>query len=239
MDRHFNLFFGAGAVLLLALWAGVYHGNDLLIRFEDDAPSVSHGTTRRGSIEHPKRLPTSGPNYITYSRLGAFIGRQYVHEQLRAAVLAAYAGVAGERPDLFFVLGETGTRRGGRMQPHSLHRNGLTVDFMVPVRRAGEVVEIPSHAFNRYAYGIRFDSTGVAGDLRIDFDAVALHLDHLQQAARDHGVEISRVHFEPALQRHLFATPRGAGLRERMRFSRKPGRKPNDDHYCVDFKLAE
>lgn len=225
----------------LALLAGillfVYFGNDLLRCFESDKPSQSYGSPGNGRIEYAKRLPTSGPNFRSYSRLGALLGRTSVHDKVRAAVVDAFESVRGERPDTRYTIGETGWPGGGRLRPHVSHQNGLSVDFMIPVRRKGVSVALPTNPWNIFGYGLQFDDQGKAGDLEIDFEAMAAHLDHLERAAQRNGIAIEVVIFDNELQKRLFATQRGAALKRRMRFSKKEPWIRHDEHYHVDFRL--
>lgn len=229
-------------ILLSTLVAGflVHHfGNDLLRWLESGDPSRSHGATNKGWLENGKRLPTSGANFTTYSRLGALLGRTSVHERVRTTILESFESVGQELPAVTFMIGETGWPDGGRFRPHASHQNGLSVDFMVPVRSEGEPTSIPSTILNKFGYGLEFDSTGKIGDLEIDFEAMAAHLDHLDLAARRNDLAIEVVIFDNELQKHLFATSRGSRLKERVRFSTKKPWIRHDEHYHVDFRLPE
>jgi penicillin-insensitive murein endopeptidase len=224
------------AVFLLAEW--IVFGNDVAIVLEDNEPSQSVGTTANGHLVHGKRLPNGGANFQAYSRLGTALGRNAVHGQVRDAVLEAYATLARTQPGLVFVYGETGWPDGGRLRPHRTHRNGLSVDFFVPVRdRAGASVPLPTWPWTRFGYDIEFDATGRAGDLAIDDAAIVAHLDALDAAARRHGLRIERVIFDPSLQPALFAAPGGAGLRQRVPFMPGQAWVRHDEHYHVDFRL--
>ena len=64
--------------------------NPVLIHFESDTPSASHGESWQGSLEHGKRMPSSGENFSGVSHLLMALGRNGVHSELRKAVLAAY-----------------------------------------------------------------------------------------------------------------------------------------------------
>jgi penicillin-insensitive murein endopeptidase len=124
-------------------------------------PSRSVGTTSAGRLEHGKRLPTHGPNFRAYSRLGAAVGRNAVHLQVRETVVAAYARAYAVLPEAKFLYGETGWPAGGPFPPHRTHENGLSVDFMVPVRtRDGTPTELPTWPWHTFGYGIEFDSVG-------------------------------------------------------------------------------
>ena len=231
------------AVIALAtLVAGFFvigFGNDFLRGFESDEPSRSHGSTKQGWLENGKRLPTDGANFTSYSRLGALLGRTSVHDRVRTIILESFEAVGQELPAVTFMIGETGWPDGGRFRPHATHQNGLSVDFMVPVRREGVPTVIPSTVLNKFGYGLEFDDEGKLGDLEIDFEAMAAHLDHLEQAARRNDVTIDVVIFDNELQKRLFATERGAALRQRVRFSTKKPWIRHDEHYHIDFALQE
>jgi len=222
--------------MLLVAALALRFGNAVAIALESDAASVSHGTPADGSLENGKRLPSRGGNFRAYSDLGALLGRNSVHGDVRAAVVDAYAALATTRPDARYVYGESGWPSGGRLRPHRTHRNGLAVDFMVPVHAAGGApAEPPTHVLNRWGYDLEFDATGAAGDLRIDYAAMAAHLHALADAAGAQGLRIDVVIFDPRLQPALFAAPGGDGLRSRMRFTTRPAWVRHDEHYHVVF----
>ena len=217
-------------------------GNDAMRLTESPRASVSHGTPDRGSLDHGKRLPTSGPNYRAYSLLGALLGRNSVNSRVRATVIDAYAAVAKSQPEVEWVYGETGWPRGGPFPPHKTHENGLSVDFMVPVRdRAGHPARLPTWPWQKFGYALEFDSTGRGtgsiDDLVIDFPAIAAHLVALADAAPRHGLAVDVVIFAPELERRLLAAPGGDQLRGRVRFTRRPPWVRHDEHYHVNFRV--
>ena len=75
--------------LMLAV-AAIQWGSDVARAFEDSRPSTSIGTVSNGHLENGKRLPTSGPNFVVYSRLGALLGRDSVNSSVRDVVVDAY-----------------------------------------------------------------------------------------------------------------------------------------------------
>ena len=237
--RRLGLLARAAVILAVLLPAAfVFGGNDLAIALEDQTPSVSHGTPANGRLEHGKRLPDAGANFVAYSRAGTALGRNTVHGRVRDAVLEAYAGLARTQPELRFMYGETGLPDGGPMPPHHTHQNGLSVDFMVPLRDAtGAVALLPASATNKYGYAHEFDAQGRLGELAIDNAAIVAHLLALDAAARAHGLRIERVIYDPPLQAAVFAAPGGAALRKRVPFSPKPAWIRHDEHYHVDFAL--
>lgn len=199
--------------------------------------STCHGTPANGRLVDGISFPLSGDNFQAYSSLGWMLGRAHVHEVVARASLDAWVRTRTGRPDTVFVYGETGWPRGGAFPPHKTHRNGTSVDFMVPVRRDGAPATLPATAANRFGYDLEFDDAGRLGAYRIDFEAIADHLFHLHAAARAAGIGIERVIFEVPLQRQLFKTRRGAWLRANLRFSTRRAWVKHDEHYHVDFAV--
>lgn len=203
--------------------------------FGDD--STCFGTTANGRLENGAQLPSSGPNFSSYSSMGSLAGRTYLHGKAQAAVVAAYKALETSAPDTVFVYGETGWKSGGRIRPHKTHQNGLSVDFMVPVLKDGKSAPLPTSPLNKFGYDLEFDDSGKLDDYTVDFPAIAKHLLELQKAATAEGAGIERVIFEVPMQKHLFATPEGAQLKGKMKFSTKQAWVKHDEHYHVDFTL--
>ena len=107
--------------------------------------STCFGSTADGSLENGWKLPSSGPNFEAYSSLGSLLGRTYVHSDVHDVVLTAYTALEEAAPDKVFVYGETGKKSGGEFDPHKTHRNGLSVDFMVPVIRPVRRIRATTH----------------------------------------------------------------------------------------------
>lgn len=226
----------AGLVFSSSAW--IWFGNDLARRFEDSTPSRSQGTTNDGWLEHGKRLPTKGQNFRAYYRLGTALGRNTVHGQVRETVAMAYAGAHATLPDVKFVYGETGWPSGGPFSPHRTHENGLSVDFMVPVRtREGIPTVLPTWPWHKFGYAIEFDLEGVWRSLRIDFLAIAVHLEELEDAAQKQGLTIDRVIFAPELVEQLSKVRGGRELVARLPFMRGKPWVRHDEHYHVDFTI--
>jgi penicillin-insensitive murein endopeptidase len=216
-----------GAVLLVAAATLVRFGNDLARLVENDRPSVRH----EGWLENGKRLPTSGPNFVAYSWLGAALGRNAVHDRVRDTLLDAFADLAESHPDVLFVYGETGWPSGGAFWPHRTHREGLSVDVMVPVRSGGRPSRRPTWPWNRWGYDVEFDASGVSGDLVIDFEAVSAHLMALHRAADANGLRIERVIFDAELLPELRAAK---GRLPPVKLQGEAWVR-HDEHYHVDF----
>lgn len=232
-------FVGASTLLLLAV-AAVQWGNDVARAIEDSRPSTSIGTVSNGRLENGKRLPTSGPNFVAYSRLGALLGRNSVNSSVRDAVVDAYGALEGSAPGWFFTYGETGWPSGGRFRPHRSHQNGTSVDFMMPVRSSasGQPVRFPAALFNKVGYGLDFDQRGIYADYKIDFEIIARHLVALEGASRHHGLAITKVILAPEYLKLLWATPTGATLQKKLPFMQKAAWVRHDEHYHVDFGVV-
>jgi penicillin-insensitive murein endopeptidase len=195
--------------------------------------SVCFGTVANGRLENGVQLPDSGTNFSAYSSLATAVGRNYVHSKVHTVVLTAYEAMSKTVPDVVFVYGETGWRSGGRLRPHRTHQNGLSVDFMVPIRDdSGKSVPLPTNAFNRYGYDIEFEP------YQIDYPAIAEHLYQLKQAAVTAGIDIALVIFDPPMLPRLFETPRGPYLKKHLKFMPTPAWVRHDEHYHVDFGVA-
>ncbi|QPF72028.1 replication initiation protein [Roseateles sp. DAIF2] len=200
--------------------------------------SQCYGSVSRGRLEGGVKLPQRGENFVAYSGSAALAGRTHVHSRVAAIVLEAFAALQRDDPSLRFVYGETGWAEGGRLRPHRTHQNGLSVDFFVPVRdAAGASVPLPTPLRQRFGYDIEFDAQARYGDYRIDFEALAEHLYQLHRAAQRQGAGIALVIFDTRYLPRLFATPRGAHLRQHLRFMQRQAWVRHDEHYHVDFAV--
>ncbi len=157
--------------------------------------------------------------------------------RVASLIESSYEALAISSPDKFFVYGETGKKKGGKFKPHKTHRNGLSVDFMVPVTNArGHSIALPTGVTNKYGYALEFDSNGRLGSLAIDFEALAAHLASIARAAEEENVGIRRVIFDPELQPHLRRTKNWAAI-AKLSFSKRRSWVRHDEHYHVDFDM--
>lgn len=209
-----------------------------VLAVENSAESICYGETNSGRLENSKRLPYSGGNYSAYWSLGWLIGRTNMHGTPRDIIANAYDSLAEHNPELTFVYGEAGWPWGGRFWPHRTHRNGLSADFVVPVRdAANHSVPFPRSMWTGGFYAVDIGTDGAFDGHRIDFDAMAAHLSALRIEAARLDVGIRRVFFDPALQPLLFATDRGAELATEIPFSKNASWFRHDAHYHVDFDV--
>lgn len=218
-------------LLVLCLAAGGCSGS------VESVESVCYGTPEKGSLENGVSLPLSGENFSSYSYLGWQLGRVHIHSKVRTVLLEAFSTLQTSAPKKVFVYGETGWASGGQIRPHKTHRNGLSVDLMVPVLENGKSVPLPASPFNKFGYDLEFNSTGALGEYQIDWEALGSWLRELHRSAARNGVPIRRVIFEVPLHQHLFKSSHGAYLKKHIAFSTKQAWVRHDEHFHIDFSV--
>ncbi|MES2823521.1 MAG: penicillin-insensitive murein endopeptidase [Pseudomonadota bacterium] len=207
--------------------------------YAENIPSSCYGSTQDGRLENGWQLPSSGKNFAAYSSVGVMLGRNYVHSKVHSVVMNAYKELETSAPGKVFVYGESGFKEGGLFKPHKTHRNGLSVDFFVPVKNAkGVSVKLPISALNKFGYNIEFNEDARFDDYTIDFEAMAQHLLAIYSAAKSEGIGIRVVIFENSFQKKLFSTATGKGLTALMPFSVKKPWVRHDEHYHIDFVVS-
>lgn len=213
----------------------------LRVLLDSDRPSKSIGQPSSGRLEHGHVLPPWGSGYRTYSLIGASLGRQYMHGNVRDTLLDAFAQRAREVKGLDHVVGESAVRTGGPFRGHRTHQNGLSVDIFMPVRdRLGMRLPIPTWPWNTFGYDHEFDSRGETSSLTIDFEELALLLIALDRSAAEHGVSIERVIITPEFVPLLLNTYSGKQLGKLAeRLTRKPVWIRHDEHFHVDFLVGK
>lgn len=200
--------------------------------------STCFGTTSNGHLENGVKLPPAGKNYVAYSTIARLAGRTYVHSEVKEIIVSAYEDLETEQPEKVYKYAETGLKKGGEFKPHKTHRNGLSVDFMTPVKdKADNSVHLPTHTLNRFGYDIEFDEEGHFDGMYIDYEAMAAHIVFLDKQAKKHGHDLWRVIFDPKLQPNLYKTQYAQYLNENIQFSKKPSWVRHDEHYHVDFLI--
>lgn len=201
--------------------------------------SICYGTTSNGRLEGGVKLPSEGSNFVSYSATAELLGRTYVHSEVKKIMLSSYKWLETEMPGKVYKYAETGFKEGGQFKPHKTHRNGLSVDFMVPVlNEEGKSVHLPTHDFNKLGYSIEFDEVGKYEEYKIDYEALAAHIVALHKAAVERGVDLWRVIFDPELQPYLMSTKYGKYLTQNIQFSKKRSWVRHDEHYHVDFEVS-
>lgn len=200
-----------------------------------DEPSETSGSSAAGSLSHGRRLPCRGENFASYSWPACLLGRNSVHSELREIIIGAYRDLAAERPEVRFVYGEMAWPRGGNFWPHKTHQNGLCADFFVPVLQDGRSIPLPVSPWNKFGYGLEFDSAGRLESMVIDYESMGAHILALNRHASRRGFAIAFVILDNPLQVQLAKTPSGRLAMATVRFSRLPSWVRHDEHYHIEF----
>lgn len=202
------------------------------------AESECYGTTSNGHLKNGVKLPASGSNYTGYSSIARVAGRTHVHSEVRNIIVSSYKLLEAEQPNKVFKYAETGFKDGGLFKPHKTHKNGLSVDFMVPViNNKGESVHLPTTPFNKFGYNIEFNGDSEYKEFKIDYEAMAAHIVSLDKTAKELGYDLWRVIFDPKMQPNLFETTYGEYLQNNIKFSEKRSWVRHDEHYHIDFEI--
>jgi len=232
-----KLFLLLGLIIIITMVA-TYFGNTVMIWFENDEQSESVGTPEEGSLVNGKRLPTKGANFLPYSYLGKLLGRKSVHDKVRSVMIETFEIMEQKYPDKIFVYGETSWPNGGSFEPHKTHQNGLSVDMMVPILgNNNQSKPLPTSIFNKFGYNVEFDHEGKTANYRIDYDAMAAYIYHLNATSPNHGLKIRRIIFDPNLQVYLLKTKEGKFIKDNLKFNKKRSWVRHDEHFHIDFEI--
>lgn len=200
--------------------------------------STCYGSTKNGRLENGVKLPSNGKNFISYGMIPVQAGRTYVHSQVKKVVVDAYNSLLKEQPGKIYKYAETGFKKGGQFRPHKTHRNGLSIDFMVPViDKQGNSTHLPTNPLNRYGYNIEFDKYSRYKEYQLDYEALGAHIVALHKKAKKNGIELWRVIFDPKLQPYLYKTRYGKYIKNNIKIPKKKSWVRHDEHYHVDFKV--
>ena len=200
--------------------------------------STCFGKTKKGKLLGGVQLESHGKNYQSYSSLGVFIGRNYVHSKVKAIIEKTYDDLLKSLPNTKFVYAETGWKNGGSFKPHKTHQNGLSVDFMVPIKNSkGESVFLPTNVFNKWGYSIDFDLEGNFQEYKIDYDAMSSHIRLIHENSLQAKIDLWRVIFDPKMQADLLNAKEGKYIQENIKLSSKRSWVRHDEHYHIDFDI--
>ena len=230
--------------LLLIIFIGYRAVSQILYKNEGISRSV--GKVNKGELINAYKLPYKGENFSYYSPFSYYIlGRSYVHSKVYQSITDAYQLCEKGCPGIKFRYMECSKRKGGKMFPHITHQNGLSADFMTPLKKN----EKQYKGFDRigiWRYLMNFDAHGKAKinkKVSIDFNLMAKHIINLEKSARKNGLRIKKVIFKINLKDDLFRTKYGQKLkRMNIYFARNlPERinKLHDDHYHIDFEILK
>lgn len=208
--------------------------------------SESVGSVRDGKLNNGWLMPFQGENFHYFSRFSYYIlDNAYVNSRVYQTLIDAYAECVHTCPGREFILMECTRKHGGQMLIHWTHQNGTSVDFMVPVKRGNEK-DVLSNKAGLFHYLFQFNRDGeftLSRKTTIDFEAMARHILALDDAARKNGLHIYKILFNTNMHDELYNTPGGQEIKRRnIRIIPQLSDLVNryhDDHYHVDFDLAE
>jgi hypothetical protein len=112
--------------------------------------ATSHGLPYAGDLHDGTQLPIEGPDWVTWNpntdSTPNLPGRLYGHERTIRRIVDVLAAYRAEHPKApLVVVGDISLRRGGSMDQHVSHQNGLDVDVYYP-RRDGRLTAPTSTA---------------------------------------------------------------------------------------------
>jgi penicillin-insensitive murein DD-endopeptidase len=210
---------------------------------KNSGSSKTIGEVNNGSIDNAWLIPRKGENYKYFSWFDYYVvGRAYTHSNVCKAVVNTYTELEKTNPEFKFRYMECAKKKGGKAWPHRTHQNGLSIDFMTPLKKNGKQ-KLTYDRIGMFRYLMNFDKNGKANinnKVSIDFDNMALHILTLEKNARKYNLKIRKVILNTHLQDELFSSRYGKQLRESGIYFTKNLtpmlNKLHDDHYHVDFE---
>jgi penicillin-insensitive murein endopeptidase len=205
--------------------------------------STSKGTPGNGSIDNAYLIDYK-LNNSKYFRLISyyFLGIGYMHSKLYQTLKDAYKECESTCPGIKFKYMEGCSRKGGKQLFHRTHRNGLSIDFMVPKIKNGKQYRFYDH-IGLWHYLLEFDSDGklfLNKKVSIDFETMAKQIIALDNAARKNGLKVKKVILKINLKDDFFSTKHGKEVKRRgiyfARYLPDLVDKMHDDHYHIDFE---
>ncbi len=211
---------------------------------EPKSIAKSVGTVGNGSLQNGKLLPFSGNNFRYFDTLSYVSSRAFVHDYTRNTILQAMKQLETLSPKRTFWIMEASCEKGGKIEPHKTHQNGLSVDFMIPLtKNATHYSNLDSLGGEHYL--LSFDNQGnYSRDslVKVDFEELAKEIYQLHKNAAVNKLRIDKVILKTEWLPLLYATKYGKLLKaEKVYFAQKLTPLINslhDDHFHVDFKLG-
>lgn len=211
----------------------------------DASPSKSIGTVKDGKLQNAKLVPFQGLNFQYFDTASYLAGRAFVIDKVKQTVVSSYKEMETVCPNRFFFIMECSNKGGGKIFPHRTHQNGMSIDYMTPLLKAGK----PYYQYDTMGvshYLLEFDNEGkllADKDVSVDFETIAKHILSVEKAARANGLKISKVIFKIELKDELFATDSGKKLQSSGIYIVQQLtpliNSIHDDHYHIDFERVK
>lgn len=231
-------------ILLFIILIGLTIGCVPHMFYTNSGISVSQGTPGKGSLKNAYQLDYKTKNSRYFSSMSYYLlGNGYLNSRLYQTLLDSYKECEATCPDKFFRTMECSRKKGGKTFIHRTHRNGLSVDFMVPKIKNSRQIKRYDR-IGLWHYLLNFDSSGrfiLNKNVTIDFETIGKHIIALDNAARKNGLIVSKVILMIDLKDDLYSTKSGQEIKRRGIYLAKnlPRQvdKMHDDHYHVDFEI--
>lgn len=208
-------------------------------------------------------FPDEAPGLVSASPTLGRAGRNFARAPVVATILDAAASL--QASNHVFVLADVGLKGGGKMLPHATHRDGRSVDILMPVvDDKGAPTRFPHSDDDGFGYCARFDADGKligtgwegkrpvkhpngngplckesneARPFFIDFGAVARLVAAIESAGAKRGLRVKQVVVAPEYVDKVLASDDGKKLDARVRaaFERKPVWTRHDDHMHIEL----
>lgn len=149
--------------------------------------SISKGTVGNGSLVNGKLFPFEGENFFYFDSASYLQGRAFLNGKVKSLLLDTYLVLEKKIPNRSFGIMECSHEHGGKLSPHITHQNGLSVDFMTPLKSNDSIYSILDKIGLQH-YFLDFTSDGKYtndNSVEIDFDAMALHILTMNELALD------------------------------------------------------
>lgn len=210
---------------------------------DNGLPSESKGNTGNGSLVNGKLLPYMGKNFKYFDTKSYLSGRAFVHQKLKNTLIESYSLLDSIAPGRSFYIMECSAENGGKLPPHNTHRNGLSVDLMMPKLKNNKAgYGLDTLGFTHYM--LAFDDSGRYendSSISIDFELLANNILLLEKAANANDLHIIKVIIKIELKDELFAGKYGQELKKSGLYitqSLTPLiNNSHDEHIHVDFGM--
>jgi len=214
------------------------------IFYSNSGSSISRGNPGFGTLENAYQVEHKTNNSKYYSPLSYYLmGNAYVNSKLYQTLLDAYKECEQTCPRIDFRIMECSDKKGGKLLMHRTHKNGLSVDFMVPKIENGKQIKRYDN-LGLFHSLLDFDSSGrfkLNKRVEIDFETISRHIIALDNAAKANGLIVSKVILKQNLKDDLYETEFGKEIRRRsiyfVRNLSKDVDMAHDDHYHIDFEV--
>ena len=223
---------------------GIFIGCAPQLFYKNSGVSVSNGTPGNGSLSNAYLINYKMDNSRYFSLMSYYLlGNGYVNSRVYHTLIDSYKECEKTCPGKDFRIMECSSKKGGKQLIHRTHKNGLSVDFMVPKIKKGKQSKIYDR-IGLWHYLLNFDSQGylnINKNVMIDFETMGKHIIALDNAAHINGLKVKKVILKINLKDDFFKTDSGKEIKRRgiyfARYLTEKVDNVHDDHYHIDFEV--